>query len=273
MRYRLGLAQALLGEPELLLLDEPTTGLDPAHICEIREAIAAAAASGATVVFSSHLLSEVERICTHAAVMRAGRLAPGTLTLAPDSYQPPAGTRSRGFVHHTNRERILDAVAQLNSIAGYTTLTAQSIAEHADISERAFLTHFKNKDDAFATAVEIGHMKGQAIIERARSDAPDWRTGVRDAVHALIEFLASEPYFTRLAFVDAPLAGPTIARRMHEHARAYERLLLDGAPQRRRPPHIAREATIHAAPRDTRGGLPHAGALPATPPGTIRHRD
>ena len=74
MRYRLGLAQALLGTPELLLLDEPTTGLDPAHILEIRGVIESAAASGATVVFSSHLLSEVERICTHAAIMSGGRL-------------------------------------------------------------------------------------------------------------------------------------------------------------------------------------------------------
>jgi ABC-2 type transport system ATP-binding protein len=74
MRYRLGLAQALLGEPELLLLDEPTTGLDPAHVVEIRAAIAAAAARGATVLFSSHQLSEIERVCTHAAVMRGGRL-------------------------------------------------------------------------------------------------------------------------------------------------------------------------------------------------------
>jgi ABC-2 type transport system ATP-binding protein len=74
MRYRLGLAQALLGSPELLLLDEPTTGLDPAHIQEIREAITVAAENGATIVFSSHLLSEVEHICTHVAIMRAGRL-------------------------------------------------------------------------------------------------------------------------------------------------------------------------------------------------------
>jgi ABC-2 type transport system ATP-binding protein len=74
MRYRLGLAQALLGTPDLLLLDEPTTGLDPAHIREIRDVIAAIAANGATVVFSSHLLSEVEHICTHAAIMRHGRL-------------------------------------------------------------------------------------------------------------------------------------------------------------------------------------------------------
>jgi ABC-2 type transport system ATP-binding protein len=74
MRYRLGLAQALLGAPELLLLDEPTTGLDPAHVLEVRQAIKAAAAQGATVVFCSHLLSEVEQVCTHAAVMRGGRL-------------------------------------------------------------------------------------------------------------------------------------------------------------------------------------------------------
>jgi AcrR family transcriptional regulator len=174
-----------------------------------------------------------------------GGRAPGTLTLTPDGYQPPRATRSSGFVHHANRERILDAVAQLVSAHGYTTLTAQSIAEHADLSERAFLVHFKNKDDAFASAVEVGHMKGQAIVERARSSAPDWRTGVRNAICALLEFLASEPYFTRLAFVDAPLAGPAMTRRTHEHAGAYARLLLDGAPQRRRPPPIAPEATVH----------------------------
>ena len=74
MRYRLALAQALLGTPELLLLDEPTTGLDPAHILEVRDAIAAAARDGATVVLSSHVMGEVEQICTHAAVMQGGRL-------------------------------------------------------------------------------------------------------------------------------------------------------------------------------------------------------
>jgi AcrR family transcriptional regulator len=174
-----------------------------------------------------------------------GGRAPGTLTLAPNGYQPPAGKQSPGFVHHSNRERILDAVAQLNSAHGYTTLTAQSIAEHADISERAFLAHFKNKDDAFASAVEVGHMKGQAIVERARAGTPDWRTGVSHAIHALLEFLASEPYFTRLAFVDAPLAGPAMTRRTHEHASAYARLLLDRAPQRRRPPPISPEAIVH----------------------------
>ena len=74
MRYRLGLAQALLGTPELLLLDEPTTGLDPAHVREVRAAIAGVAARGGTVLLSSHHLTEVEEVCTHAAFMREGRL-------------------------------------------------------------------------------------------------------------------------------------------------------------------------------------------------------
>jgi ABC-2 type transport system ATP-binding protein len=74
MRYRLALAQALLGSPDLLLLDEPTTGLDPAHVLEVRHAIGECARHGATIVISSHVLTEVEEVCTHAAIMRAGRL-------------------------------------------------------------------------------------------------------------------------------------------------------------------------------------------------------
>jgi len=74
MRYRLALAQALLGSPDLLLLDEPTTGLDPAHVLEVRHAISECAGRGTTVVLSSHVLTEVEEVCTHAAIMSAGRL-------------------------------------------------------------------------------------------------------------------------------------------------------------------------------------------------------
>ena len=77
MRYRLGLAQATLGRPDLLLLDEPTTALDPEHTAQVRRVIQAASAQGITVVFSSHELTEVERICTDAVVMRQGRAVLG----------------------------------------------------------------------------------------------------------------------------------------------------------------------------------------------------
>jgi AcrR family transcriptional regulator len=175
----------------------------------------------------------------------AGGRAPGTLTLAPNGYEPPRGKQSSALVQHANHERILDAVAQLVSTYGYTALSAQAIAERADVPERAFLNHFNSKDEAFAAALEIGHMKAQALVERARFEAKDWRSGVRDAINALMEFLACEPYFTRMAFIDAPLAGPRMTKRSQEHASAYARLLLEGAPQRRRPPPVAPEAIVH----------------------------
>ncbi len=74
MRQRLGLAQALLPAPELVLLDEPTEGLDPEGIHEIRELIQRLNRErGLTVLFSSHLLSEVEQLCDHVAILNRGR--------------------------------------------------------------------------------------------------------------------------------------------------------------------------------------------------------
>jgi ABC-2 type transport system ATP-binding protein len=74
MKQRLGIANALLSRRELLVLDEPTNGLDPQGTREVRSLVRSLAADGATVFVSSHLLAEVEQICTHAAIMSAGRL-------------------------------------------------------------------------------------------------------------------------------------------------------------------------------------------------------
>ncbi|MFF4028760.1 CocE/NonD family hydrolase [Streptomyces sviceus] len=74
MRQRLAIAQAMLGLPDLLILDEPTNGLDPPQIREMREVMIRYAAAGRTVIVSSHLLSEVEQSCTHLVVMDHGKL-------------------------------------------------------------------------------------------------------------------------------------------------------------------------------------------------------
>jgi ABC-type multidrug transport system ATPase subunit len=80
MRQRLAIAAALLTPRDLLVLDEPTNGLDPQGTREVRSLIASLAGDGATVLVSSHLLSEVEQICSHLGVMRQGRLvAQGTV--------------------------------------------------------------------------------------------------------------------------------------------------------------------------------------------------
>ncbi|MET9029851.1 ABC transporter ATP-binding protein [Nocardia sp. NPDC004168] len=74
MKQRLGVGAALLGNPDLLILDEPTNGLDPAGMAEMRELITALAAEGRTVLLSSHMLSEVQAICDRVGVISQGRL-------------------------------------------------------------------------------------------------------------------------------------------------------------------------------------------------------
>jgi ABC-2 type transport system ATP-binding protein len=74
MKQRLGIAAALLPKPDLLILDEPTNGLDPAGIREVRSLLKELAGGGMTVFVSSHLLSEVEQICDHLVMIRNGRL-------------------------------------------------------------------------------------------------------------------------------------------------------------------------------------------------------
>ena len=100
MKQRLGLANALLRPRELLVLDEPTNGLDPQGTREVRSLVGGLAAEGVTVFVSSHLLSEVAQMCTHAAVMSAGNIvAQGTLA------------ELRGV--DTDRVRVLTADADL----------------------------------------------------------------------------------------------------------------------------------------------------------------
>jgi ABC-2 type transport system ATP-binding protein len=72
MKQRLAIASALLGNPEVLILDEPTNGLDPEGIAQIREIILRVASEGITIILASHLLDEVQKICNHVAVLRKG---------------------------------------------------------------------------------------------------------------------------------------------------------------------------------------------------------
>ena len=74
MKQRLGVGMALLQDPELLILDEPANGLDPAGIVEMRDLMHRLVAEGKTVLISSHLLTEVQQICTHIAIIRLGSL-------------------------------------------------------------------------------------------------------------------------------------------------------------------------------------------------------
>jgi ABC-2 type transport system ATP-binding protein len=74
MKQRLAIAAALLGDPQVLVLDEPTNGLDPVGIAEIRELIIELSKKGHTIIMASHLLDEVEKVCTHVAIIKKGTL-------------------------------------------------------------------------------------------------------------------------------------------------------------------------------------------------------
>lgn len=73
MKQRLAIASALLNDPEILILDEPTNGLDPQGIHQIREIIRKIAAGGTTILLASHLLDEVEKVCSHVVIIRKGK--------------------------------------------------------------------------------------------------------------------------------------------------------------------------------------------------------
>lgn len=72
MKQRLAIAASLLGDPKVLVLDEPTNGLDPVGIAEIRELIVELKKTGHTIIMASHLLDEVEKVCTHVAILKTG---------------------------------------------------------------------------------------------------------------------------------------------------------------------------------------------------------
>ncbi|MCD4711594.1 MAG: ABC transporter ATP-binding protein [Bacteroidales bacterium] len=74
MKQRLGIAAALLGDPKVLVLDEPTNGLDPEGIAEVRELVLQQVHQGKTLILASHILSEVEKICNHVAILKNGEL-------------------------------------------------------------------------------------------------------------------------------------------------------------------------------------------------------
>ncbi|WP_434440732.1 alpha/beta fold hydrolase [Lentzea sp. E54] len=135
MRQRLAIAQAMLGLPDLLILDEPANGLDPPQIHQMREVLRRYAAAGRTVVVSSHLLAEVEQTCSHVVVMHKGQLVAagevadiaaggGEATFRVDSPSKAADVlRSIEGVHDVHEDE--DAVhASMNGVPRAAALSA-----------------------------------------------------------------------------------------------------------------------------------------------------
>jgi ABC-2 type transport system ATP-binding protein len=164
MRQRLAIAAALLQPRELLVLDEPTNGLDPQGTREVRSLIGSLASDGTTVFVSSHLLAEVEQICTHLGVMREGRLvAQGTVaevqgagvrTLRLETPQPQAAVgilEGFGVREVTVHGEVVRGIPE--SLGGEEIVAA---LVHAGVGVRAFAIASPSLEDLFVSLTGEG---------------------------------------------------------------------------------------------------------------------
>jgi ABC-2 type transport system ATP-binding protein len=116
MQQRIGIAQALLGDPKLLILDEPSIGLDPVGMVEVRELMKAVSKEGRTVFLSSHLLFEVEQICTNVTIIHRGvSLVSDTLSKVSNMLQHGAMTLQIGVEDIS--DRVVESVSRLPFVA------------------------------------------------------------------------------------------------------------------------------------------------------------
>ncbi|HEX5919766.1 MAG TPA: ATP-binding cassette domain-containing protein [Nocardioides sp.] len=173
MKQRLGIAAALLPDPALLILDEPTNGLDPAGIVEIRTLLQQLGSEGRTVVVSSHLMSEIETICSYVVVVRFGVLvfsgpiselmgrATTSVEVAPENTSDLEALRGALDAHGwsvTPQQQALRVAAGpadaavINRQAAAAGITLSSLAVHRDSLEAVFLEMTGTDDGELADA-------------------------------------------------------------------------------------------------------------------------
>ncbi|WP_235509596.1 alpha/beta fold hydrolase [Terrabacter sp. Soil811] len=146
MKQRLGIAQAMLGLPELLILDEPTNGLDPPQIAAMRPILRRYAETGRTVVVSSHLLAEVEMTCTHVVVMHAGRvITQGPVAELVDSDD----TTILDLPEHVAHDVVSAGVHALEAAGGVTEV-------RVDTPTRIVVVADRGRAEVVAAAVSAG---------------------------------------------------------------------------------------------------------------------
>ena len=154
MMQRVGLAQALLHDPELLILDEPMSGLDPIGRKEVRELLLEQREQGKTLLFTSHILADVERLCDRVVILRSGRVtARGTL----DELLEGNAKRVEIEIDKVSEElaRILEGRAPANEETGHPVVRVDR--------ERGRAVVIAESDAAVQTTVETALSKGAAI--------------------------------------------------------------------------------------------------------------
>ena len=134
MKQRLGIAAALLKDPEVLILDEPANGLDPAGIKEVRELLRSLGAEGRTVFVSSHILSEVRQMCDHVAILARGRcVALGSVEDVLHN-DPGSGRVLVGVDDVVNAGRVLERHGHSTTIEGPSLIVTSAVDDPGEIT-------------------------------------------------------------------------------------------------------------------------------------------
>jgi len=151
MKQRLAIASALLGNPEVLVLDEPTNGLDPQGIADVRTIIKDLANEGKTIIMASHILDEVEKTCTHVAVLKLGKL----LTYGP--IQSVLNNQEQVYVVSNDLEILKLTLSQIDGVSNINQSGNKVSVMLAEGKDSAYLN--KALFDKGIVASEIGVQK------------------------------------------------------------------------------------------------------------------
>jgi ABC-2 type transport system ATP-binding protein len=150
MKQRLAIASALLNDPEILILDEPTNGLDPQGIAQVRDIIFKIAAQGTTILLASHLLDEVEKVCSHVLVLQKGKqiyFGPVTALTTDHGYFELDATDLAGLLKALEENKLIKAVEQQGALVlAYPneTLEIETLSKTLT-SKGIVLTHLAKK--------------------------------------------------------------------------------------------------------------------------------
>lgn len=147
----------------------------------------------------------------------------------PDQLPPGRHGLPRAFVAANQRERILSAVADVASVAGYSDMTVEGVIVTAGVSRRTFYEHFKDKDDAFLAAFDAVLAQLFAAVTEAAEREERGAARLGAGLSAFLGFLAREPAFARMCIVEALAAGPEAVSRRNAAMATFARIIDENA--------------------------------------------
>lgn len=166
-----------------------------------------------------------------------------------EPHQLPAGRHglTREFVVSNQRERILNAVANVASVAGYSAMSVEDIIATAGVSRRTFYDHFKSKDDAFLAEYDIIASKLFESVTAAYDPEASLADRAQTCLEAVVDYFVSEPAYADMCIVEVLAAGPVAIERRDNSVQALSALIDQAVlelPKRGRPPALTSQAVV-----------------------------